>query len=290
MQKILGSDYVNTWNIDGRIILPTSGGGAIAVYEIHQGDSGSSDIVAVEWNSTGSLTSTLGGDGWARIGRAGIEERPYEALVMADGRLAILGQYESSCAVWMLKRDGSLDTSWDGDGMRTFGSRGCIARGAEEDGVGGIFVVGADVAQSVTSNSSAFITHLNQTGATDSTFGTSGYVWVRTAGVDYLIDICKTADGILVAAGQSSASSRRSYSSGVGSLGLLAVVTTAGKRTSTFGTKVYREFALGGQNDFFVSTECMSDGSVVIGGQSVLALSDDTDDLWSLILKINVKP
>lgn len=290
MQKILGSDYVNTWNIDGRIILPTSGGGAIAVYEIYQGDSGSSDIVAVEWNSTGSLTSTLGGDGWARIGRAGIEERPYEALVMADGRLAILGQYESSCAVWMLKRDGSLDTSWDGDGMRTFGSRGCIARGAEEDGVGGIFVVGADVAQSVTSNSSAFITHLNQTGATDSTFGTSGYVWVRTAGVDYLIDICKTADGILVAAGQSSASSRRSYSSGVGSLGLLAVVTTAGKRTSTFGTKVYREFALGGQNDFFVSTECMSDGSVVIGGQSVLALSDDTDDLWSLILKINVKP
>lgn len=290
MQKILGSDYVNSWNVDGRIIVPTSSGGAIVVYEIYQGESGTSDIVAVEWNSTGSLTSTFGGDGWARFGRAGLGENPYEAVAMADGRLAILGRYEDSCAVWMVKADGNLDTSWDSDGMRTFGSRGCIARGAELDGAGGLFVVGADVAQSLTSNSSAFITHLDQTGATDSTFGTSGYVWVRTAGVDYLIDICKTAGGLLVAAGQSSASSRRGYSSGIGSLGLLAVITAQGKRTSTFGTKIYREFALGGQNDYFVSTDCMSDGSVMIGGQSVLAKADDTEDLWSLMLKVNVKP
>jgi len=288
MQKIVGSDY-QSWYINGRIILPTSGGGAIAVYEIFLKDD-FADIVAVEWDSSGSLTSTFGGDGWVRIGRAGIQEEPYEALVMTDGRLAILGRYQNNCAIWMVKRDGSLDTSWDRDGRRTFGSRGCIARAAEEDGAGGIFVVGADVARSLTSNSSAFITHLNQTGATDSTFGTSGYVWVRTAGVDYLIDICKTADGILVAAGQSSASSRRSYSSGVGSLGLVAIVTTAGKPTSTFGTKVYREFALGGQNDYFVSTECMSDGGVMIGGQSVLGKADDTEDLWSLMMKVNVKP
>ena len=104
------------------------------------------------------------------------------------------------------------------------------------------------------------------------------------------MDVCKTPEGVLVAAGQSSASDRYNFLSGVGSLGLITVVSTTGKPTSTFGTKTYREFALGGQNDYFVSTECMSDGSVVIGGQSVLALSDGTDDLWSLILKINVKP
>ena len=104
------------------------------------------------------------------------------------------------------------------------------------------------------------------------------------------MDVCKTPEGVLVAAGQSSASDRYNFLSGVGSLGLITVVSTTGKPTSTFGTKTYREFALGGQNDYFVSTECMSDGSVVIGGQSVLALSDDTDDLLSLILKINVKP
>ena len=209
---------------------------------------------------------------------------------MADGRIAILGRYESSCAVWMVKRDGNLDTNWDGDGLRTFGSRGCIARGTVEDGSGGLFVVGANRAQNNTSNSSAFITHLNGTGGTDSSFGSSGYVWVNTAGVDYLMDVCKTPEGVLVAAGQSSASDRYNFLSGVGSLGLITVVSTTGKPTSTFGTKTYREFALGGQNDYFVSTECMSDGSVVIGGQSVLALSDGTDDIWSLVLKVNVKP
>ena len=289
-EKIIGSDYINGWYMSGNAILPAPGGGAVAVYETLQGDNGVSDIVIVEWTSSGLLASTLGGDGWTRIGRDGIDESPYEAILMADGRIAVLGSHENSCAVWMVKRDGTVDTSWDSDGLRTFGSRGCIARSAEEDGAGGLFVTGADVAQSSTSNSSAFITHLKPSGATDATFGTSGYAWVRTAGVDYLMDICKTKSGVLVAAGQSSASFRRGYASGIGSLGLIAVVSTSGKATSTFGGKVSRQFALGGQNDYFVSTECMSDGSVMIGGQSILRKADGAEDLWSLILKVNVRP
>jgi hypothetical protein len=289
-EKMIGSDYINGWIVNGFVILPAPGGGAVAVYEIYKGNNGASDIVIVEWTSSGLLASTFGGDGWTRIGRDGVVENPYEAILMADGRIAVLGRHENSCAVWMVKRDGTVDTSWDNDGLRTFGSRGCIARGAEEDGAGGLFVTGADVAQSATSNSSAFITHLKPSGATDATFGTSGYVWVRTAGVDYLMDICKTKSGVLVAAGQSSASSRRGYASGIGSLGLIAVVSASGKATSTFGGTVSRQFALGGQNDYFISTECMSDGSVMIGGQSILRKADGADALWSLILKINVKP
>lgn len=289
-QKFLGSDYVNGWNISFPALASTASGGVIGVFEVWQGEFGSSDHIIAEWTSNGVLANTFGGDGWVRIGRPGVNESQYQTHLMADGRIAILGRYESSCAVWMVKRDGNLDTNWDGDGLRTFGSRGCIARGTVEDGSGGLFVVGADRAQNNTSNSSAFITHLNSTGGTDSSFGRSGYVWVKTAGVDYLMDVCKTPEGVLVAAGQSSASARYNFLSGVGSLGLITVVSTTGKPTSTFGTKTYREFALGGQNDYFVSTECMSDGSVVIGGQSVLALSDGTDDIWSLVLKVNVKP
>ena len=289
-QKLLGSDYVNGWSISYPALASTASGGVIGVFEVWQGEYGSSDHIIVEWTSTGVLASTFGGDGWVRIGRPGVNESQYQAHLMADGRIAILGRFESSCAVWMVQRDGVLDSTWDDDGLRTFGSRGCIARGTVEDGSGGLFVVGADGAQNSTSNSSAFITHLSGTGGTDAGFGSSGYVWVKTAGVDYLMDVCKTPEGVLVAAGQSSASDRYNFLSGVGSLGLITVVSTTGKPTSTFGTKTYREFALGGQNEYFVSTECMSDGSVVIGGQSVLALSDNTDDLLSLILKINVKP
>lgn len=289
-EKILGKEYSNGWRMSYPSLAPTADGGAVVVYEISQGNFGTADIVVAEWAVGGRLASSFGGDGWARFGAVGINERPYEVVLLADGRIAVLGSYEQSCAVWILKREGQLDTSWDQDGVKTFGSRGCIARSATEDENGGLFVVGADVAQTQTSNSSAFITHLNQSGALDTTFGVAGYVWARTPGVDYLMDICKTANGVLVAAGQSSASERRNHKSGVGSLGLLVVVSDSGKATSTFGTQTYREFALGGQNDYFVSTECLSNGSVGIGGQSIIGKGDGTDDLWSFILKINVTP
>lgn len=288
-QTFLGDDYVNGWSIDYPALAPTPGGGVIGVFEVWQGNYGTSDHIIAEWTSSGALANTFGGDGWVRIGRPGINESQYQTHLLADGRIAILGRYESSCAVWMVQRDGVLDSTWDGDGLRTFGSNGCIARGTVEDDAGGLFIAGADKAQNDTSDSSAFITHLNSTGGTDSGFGNSGYVWVKTAGVDYLIDICKTPDGVLVAAGQSSSSDRYNFLSGVGSLGVVVVVSTTGKPTSTFGTKTYREFALGGQNDYFVSTDCLSDESVVIGGQSILALDDGTADIVSLILKVNIK-
>jgi hypothetical protein len=288
-QTIVGTGYGNYWTFDGRQLIPTDTGGAIIAYEIYQGN-GDSDIVVVEWNSSGQLANTFGGDGWFRFGESGIEESTWDVRLLADGSVAVLGREEDSCAVWKVARSGQLDTSWGTGGKALFGNRDCIARGASSDGSNGLFVVGTDFAATAQSNSSAFITKLTGTGVVDTTFGSAGYVRVNTVGVDYLLDICVTPSNLIVAAGQSSASSRRSYNGGVGSVGLVVVVDQNGKASpSNLDGKTHLQMALGGQNDYFVSVECLSDNTVVLGGQSIILDNDGETIAFSLLAKIQIR-
>ena len=288
-QRIVGSGYTDGWTFDGRQLITTESGGALVAYEIYQG-TGDSDIAVVEWDSSGQLSTSFGGDGWYRFGEAGLEESTYDLALMADGSIAVLGLEERSCAVWKILRSGQPDNTWGTNGKAQFGNRDCIARGATSDASNGLYVVGADYAATSQSNSSAFLTHLTSLGVVDKTFGVNGYVRVNTVGVDYLLDVCTTPNSRVVAVGQSSASDRRSYEGGVGSVALVVIVDQNGKRTlDNLDGETNLQLALGGQNDYFVSADCLSDNTVAVGGQSMILDYDGETVAFSLVAKMQIR-
>ena len=289
-ERILGPGYVNGWTFDGRQLIATESGGALVAYEIYQGTTGDSDIAVVEWDSTGQLSTSFGGDGWHRFGESGLKESALDVVLMADGSIAVLGLEERSCAVWKISRSGQPDNTWGTNGKAKFGNRDCIARGATSDASNGLYVVGADFAATSQSNSSAFLTHLAGSGVVDKKFGVNGYVRVDTVGVDYLLDVCTTPNGRIVAVGQTSASSRRSYEGGVGSVGLVVIVDQNGKRTlKNLSGTTNVQLALGGQNDYFVSADCLSDSTVVVGGQSIILDYDEKTVAFSVAVKMQIR-
>ena len=160
----------------------------------------------VRFNANGSLDTTFGVDGSAPIDFGGVECAPSDLKRQSDGKLVLVasvgGATTRDFAVARLTAGGTLDASFDGDGLLVVDFDG------NDDAVGSIAIQADDAivaaGYSVDSAKRSFnpaLVRINGNGSLDDGFGSAGRAIVDLGNASALYAIVAQADGTLVATG-----------------------------------------------------------------------------------------
>lgn len=152
------------------------------------GQDATTDVAVARWNPDGTLDTSFDGEGEWLLDVNGDMDRIDAVVVQPDGKIVLAGQTrvndQTDWLVIRLHPDGSLDTSFDGDGMLTLDHAGFndAASGLllQDDGT---IVVGGTVSPDGATND-AMVVCLNPDGTLDTAFGTGGQVLLDHAGQD----------------------------------------------------------------------------------------------------------
>ncbi len=182
---------------DGKILL----GG--------QSDNGSNeDFAAARYNSDGTLDTTFGGgDGLVTTDFGGGYDYGKGIAVQSDGKILLGGQSNGSNSDFALVRynsDGSLDTSFDGDGIVTtdFGGSGDYGRSVAVQSDGKILMGGES---DINGNDDFAVVRYNSDGSLDTSFDGDGIVTTNISGnADISRNIAVQSNGKILLAGESS--------------------------------------------------------------------------------------
>jgi uncharacterized delta-60 repeat protein len=162
------------------------------------------DFLVTRLNPDGSYDTSFDGDGAAGADFGGADFGNAVAL-QPDGKIVVAGQTGGDdVAVARFNATGpagmTLDTTFSGNGMRTFGYSGFdSARAALVQPDGRIVVVGHGGP-----NRKVAVTRLSPDGSFDPGFGDGGTAWVDFGGVDVGNAVALQRDGKLVVAGERS--------------------------------------------------------------------------------------
>jgi uncharacterized delta-60 repeat protein len=161
------------------------------------------DIAVVRYNSNGSLDTTFSGDGKVSTGVGTSNDGGYAVAIQPDGKIVVAGYGtlgNVDMAVVRYNADGSLDTSFSGDGIVTtaVGSSADYGNGMILQPDGKIVVAG----YATLSNDDFAVVRYNTDGSLDTTFSGDGTVTTAIgSGGDNARGIALQTDGMLVVAG-----------------------------------------------------------------------------------------
>jgi uncharacterized delta-60 repeat protein len=198
----MGRDTANAVLVqpDGKIVVAGTVG-------VNESNGTGADFGVVRYNTDGSLDTTFDGDGKVRTNFGGIRNDYATAIALqADGKIVVAGYSDSGggradFAVVRYNSDGSLDTTFDGDGkvLTDVGSDTDDKIHAiliQPDGkifaVGGIFTAGSDPAGGV-------IVRYNSNGSLDTSFDGDGKMTLSGSYMFYAAAL--QPDGKIIAAG-----------------------------------------------------------------------------------------
>jgi uncharacterized delta-60 repeat protein len=174
---------------NGRVVVAGGGGPA------------SSFCIVRLRSANGTLDPTFGSGGKRVIDFGTDDESVYGAALQPDGRIVLAGDSRLQPAVVRLKANGSLDTSFDGDGRKLF-SWGAIGRvTAVVVAPNGKLLLGGF---SGPEGGNIQVARLNANGAFDTTFGTGGIAAVDFGATEFGEALARQADGRILVAGRSS--------------------------------------------------------------------------------------
>jgi uncharacterized delta-60 repeat protein len=175
---------------NGRVIAAGGGGAA------------SSFCVVRLRAANGTLDPTFGSGGKRVVDFGGDNESVYGAALQPDGKIVLAGDSGLQPAVARLKANGALDTTFDGDGKKTF-SWGALGRAtAVVVAPNGKILLGGF---SGPEGGNVQVARLKANGALDTTFATGGIATIDFGGDDFGEAMVRQADGRIVVAGRSSA-------------------------------------------------------------------------------------
>ena len=180
---------------DGKIVV----GGYTDDYSI-------GDILLVRYNTDGSLDTSFDTDGFVTTDFGVYYDYAYDIAIQSDGQIVIAGQAATALgdnfALARYNPDGSLDTSFDGDGKVStdFGISYQYAYALAIQSDGKIIAAG----ESQDSYSAFAISRYNSDGSLDTSFDTDGKVTTSFGTNDaYCRSVAIQSDGKIVAAGYS---------------------------------------------------------------------------------------
>jgi len=263
-----------TFDGDGRVTTPVGSGydygqaialqpdGKIVVAGISYNGS-NDDFAVVRYNADGSLDTTFSGDGKVTTPVGGSADDGYAIALQPDGKILVAGLTLGTSldiAVVRYNADGSLDTTFDGDGKVTTpvgtGADYGFAIALQPDGK---FLVAGYLNNA--GNYDFAVVRYNADGGLDTTFSGDGKVTtpVGTAG-DYGYAIALQPDGKILVAGYSENGSDND----------LAVVryNADGSLDTTFDADGKLTTAAGGGNDNGYAIGLQPDGKIVVAGLS----------------------
>jgi len=249
---IRDSDYGNAIAIqaDGKIVVAG---------ESYTGNN--RDFSLARYNSDGSLDPTFDGDGKV-VTDIGGTEKINAMLIQPDGRIVVAGTSdnwgEDNYALARYNSDGSLDTTFDGDGkvVTSIGSID-IAYAIAIQLDGKIVVAGLSLTGS---NWDFSLARYNSNGSLDPTFDGDGKVVTDLGGVDVALDMAIQPDGRIVAAGESDNPGEQDYA--------LARYNSDGSEDDSFGFRGIVETDIRDE-DYGNAIALQADGKIVVAGLSI---------------------
>jgi uncharacterized delta-60 repeat protein len=191
---------------DGKIVVV---GSTVAV-------SGSSqiDFAVARYNSNGTLDSTFGNGGKVTVDFVTAEDVAKAVVIQPDNKIVVGGMVgglhpsviDPDFGLLRLNSDGSLDTTFDGDGKVTTDIVGGFSHSYDDIAVLAFTPDGKIVAGGSASGGNGYfaLTRYNSNGSLDTTFDTDGKTFVKPFGVDArarLQGMVIQPDGKIVAAG-----------------------------------------------------------------------------------------
>jgi uncharacterized delta-60 repeat protein len=246
---------------DGKILV-----GGFKVYL--KGSSQAVDFALARYQPSGALDPSFGSSGKLTTAFSKTQAVLGALAIQPDGKIlasggtsgggkALLARYNSS---------GSLDTSFGSKGMATYsGSAGAPAMALQGTK---ILIAGWT---GTGSGEDAVVARLNSNGSVDTTFGVSGrqVINIGNTGTDRLLNIALRADGTIVAAGL--------YANGSGTSDYSVVRLTAnGALDPSFGGSGVVTLDTGA-DEYAVGLSVQSDGKVVVGGNTGVAIRLEED-------------
>lgn len=200
----------STFDADGVVITPIGTQGSSASAVVIQSDgkivvtgnagnsSGYNDVAIVRYNSNGSLDNTFDSDGIA-ITSFGNSASGSSLALQIDGKLVVAGYNNSNIILLRYSTTGSLDNTFDTDGIVTTPNGSARAVAIQSDGK--IVIAGATTSGTVSGFSSVRYT---TNGSIDNTYDTDGFVLTSIgANNDVANAMCIQSDGKILVAGNS---------------------------------------------------------------------------------------
>ncbi len=273
VETLLGEDTCQIRAIavqpDGKILL--AGAKSVGL--------SSSDFLLVRYNSDGTLNVTFDADGWTATSFSH-NDTGHAILLQPDGKIIVAGQangevnvYEGDFVLARYNPNGSLDTTFDGDGKLTtrFGAASSAhALALQADGK--IIVAGESRLILDTSDADFALARYHTDGALDANFGAGGKVISDFNNRHNAArSLAVLPDGRILVGGEAR---------GTGGLDFaLARYNANGSLDATFGTGGSVMTDVSGRDDAIGETRSLvvqSDGKIVLAG-SVQTSANNTD-------------
>ncbi len=224
------------------------------------------------YNTDGSLDTSFGSSGVAITAISNRQDQATAVALQADGKVVVAGAaYNGSISYFALVRyntDGSLDASFDGDGIVTtvICSRQNNAYAVDLQADGRIVAVG--IASDSGSLSVAALTRYNTDGSLDTSFDTDGKV-TTAIGSSWSIfrGVTLQADGKIVAAGSANTGSQDDT--------IVTRYNADGSLDTSFGSGGTVFNAFSSSRDWVSAVALQTNGKIVAAGEAHTGSNED---------------
>jgi len=216
------------------------------------------DFAVARYNADGSLDTTFNGSGTVMTRVLGGNDQANAVAIQADGKIVAAGQASSDFAVVRYNADGTLDTTFSGDGKLTTSLRSGtdIANSVVIQSDGKIVVAGS---ASNGTNTRYGLVRYNTDGTLDTTFELDGIVITQVlTNADFAKALVIQPDGLLVAAGYSDNGTDYDFSA--------VRYNTDGSLDTTFDTDGKVTTPVLSAGDVATSVALQTDGKLVLAG------------------------
>jgi len=259
----------NTFDGDGKVttdfgagdfgysVVQQSDGKLVVAGRTYNGPGGKQAFAVARYNANGSLDTTFGGSGKVITAVRSTSDAAYNVALQSDGKLVVVGGSSDGAkddiAIVRYNSNGSLDTTFDGDGKLTtaLGATASVAFSVVVQSDNKIVVAGAY-------NNNFAVVRYQTDGAIDTGFGVNG-ITLAAIGSSRADSVTQQADGKLLVAGTSS--------NGVDTDLAVLRLNTDGSLDTAFSGDGIQTFNFSG-NDRGLSVIQQQDGKVVVVGDS----------------------
>jgi uncharacterized delta-60 repeat protein len=229
--------------------------GKIVVAGEAWGVGGNEDFALARYNIDGSLDTSFGHDGKVTTDFSSLTDIAYSVAIQHDGKIVAAGWGNGGFALARYNVDGSLDTTFSGDGKLTidFGSSAyAYSMAIQADGK--IVVAGM-------SDYNFALARLNIDGSLDITFSGDGLVTTDFGGYDTSLSVAIQTDGKIVLGGYTQQEAAPYWTDLV-----LERYNIDGSLDTTFSGdgKLTTDFS--GRDDIAYSVATQADGKIVVAG------------------------
>lgn len=258
-----------TFGVDGNVTTVMGSTGGVAHSVAIQGDGriivagGNSDFGLARYNVDGSLDTSFGSFGRVITDFGSMDDLAFSVTVQSDGKIIAVGRSGNGFGVARYNHDGSLDSSFHGNGMLTtiLNSPSDFATSVAIQGDGKIVVAGTPQGEG---GYQFAVVRYNVDGGIDTSFGSNGNGKVMTAvyvgNGNFANSVAIQGDGKIIVAGEAYNGSNDDFA--------VARFNSDGSLDTSFDGDGKLTTDFGGSEDRGTSLGIQSNGKIVVAGWS----------------------